>query len=282
MMEPPATAYRSHSAGRDSAGLGAARRWPELGCVAASAVLCLLTACASHPPPPDWQMNAKLAGERALTAYLSGDARIEAQELQRARSEIARTGRADLLARIELAHCAARVASLVFQPCAAFEALRADAPAPERAYADYLAARVQVQDIGLLPEAQRSVAAGVATAPGDAANGARNVAANVSAIVAANGAANVAALGAIADPLSRLVAAGVLFEANRADPQVIGIAIDTASSQGWRRPLLAWLGLQLKRVELAGAGAGAGAGARDEAQRLRRRIEIVHGGGAGR
>ena len=282
MMEPPATAYRSHSAGRGSAGLGAARRWPELGCVAGSAVLCLLTACASHPPPPDWQMNAKLAAERALTAYLSGDARIEAQELQRARSEIARTGRADLLARIELAHCAARVASLVFQPCAAFEALRADAPAPERAYADYLAARVQVQDIGLLPEAQRSVAAGVATAPGDAANGTRNVAANVSAIVAANGAANVAALGAIADPLSRLVAAGVLFEANRADPQVIGIAIDTASSQGWRRPLLAWLGLQLKRVELAGAGAGAGAGASDEAQRLRRRIEIVHSAGAGR
>ena len=282
MMELPATAYRSPCVGSRSAGSGAARRWPEPGCVAASAVLYLLTACASHPPPPDWQMNAKLAAERALTAYLSGDARIEAQELQRARSEIARTGRADLLARIELAHCAARVASLVFQPCAAFEALRADAPAPERAYADYLAARVQVQDIGLLPEAQRSVAAGVATAPGDAANGARNVAANVSAIVAANGTANVAAngaaLGAIADPLSRLVAAGVLFEANRADPQVIGIAIDTASSQGWRRPLLAWLGLQLKRVELAGAGAGAS----DEAQRLRRRIEIVHGGGAGR
>ena len=211
-----------------------------------AAGLASIVGCANHPPPPDWQMNAKVAGERALTAYLSGDARIEAQELQRARSEIARTGRTDLLARIELAHCAAQVASLVFQPCAGFEALRADAPAPERVYADYLAARVQAQDIGLLPEAQRGVAAG---ASGDAAN--------------------VAALGAIADPLSRLVAAGVLFEANRADPQVIGIAIDTASSQGWRRPLLAWLGLQLKRVELAGAS--------DESQRLRRRIEIVQG-----
>ena len=209
-------------------------------------LLALLGACASHSPPPDWQLNAKTASERSLTAYLSGDARVEAQELQRARSEIARTGRADLLARIELAHCAAQVASLVFQPCAAFEAVRADVPAPERAYADYLAARVQAQDIGLLPEAQRSVAAG---APGDAANA--------------------DALGAIPDPLSRLVAAGVLFEANRADPQVIAIAIDTASSQGWRRPLLAWLGVQLRRVEQAGAS--------DESQRLRRRIEIVQG-----
>ncbi len=218
-----------------------------------AAGLASIAGCASHSPPPDWQMNAKTAGERALTAYLSGNARGEAQELQRARSEIARTGRIDLLARIELAHCAAQVASLVFQPCAAFEALRTDAPAPERAYADYLAARMQAQDIGLLPEAQRSVAAGmaagVATGPGDAAN--------------------VAALGAIADPLSRLVAAGVLFEASRADPQVIAIAIDTASMQGWRRPLLAWLGVQLKRAELAAAT--------DEVQRLRRRIELVQG-----
>ena len=217
-------------------------------CLAAllAAGLASIAGCASHPPPPEWQLNAKTAGERALTAYLSGDARIEAQELQRARREIARTGRVDLLARIELAHCAAQVASLVFQPCAAFDAVRADAPAPERAYADYLAARVQAQHIGLLPEAQRGVAVGAAGDP-----------------------ANVAALSAIADPLSRLVAAGVLFEANRADPQVIGIAIETASMQGWRRPLLAWLGVQLKRVELAGAG--------DEAQRLRRRIELVQG-----
>ena len=258
VMQPAATAYRGHPPGRGSVRFRAARRGPELWGVAGSAVLCLLAGCARQPPPPDWQVNAKTAGERALTAYLSGDARVEAQELQRARSEIARTGRADLLARIELAHCAAQVASLVFQPCAGFEALRADVPAPERAYADYLAARVQAQDIGLLPEAQRGVAAGVATGLAEAAEAAE--------------AANDAALGAIADPLSRLVAAGVLFKAMRADPQVIAIAIDTASSQGWRRPLLAWLGVQLKRVELADAG--------DEALRLRRRIALVLGGAA--
>ena len=246
MREPPTTAYRSHPPRVFSFRLGAARRWPEMRRVAALTAVCLLTACASHPPTPDWQMNAKTASERSLTAYLSGDGRVEAQELQRARSEVARTGRADLLARIELAHCAAQVASLVFQPCVAFEALRVDVPAPERAYADYLAARVAPQDIALLPESQRSVAVGAASAAADAV-----------------------ALGAIADPLSRLVAAGVLFEANRADPQVIAIAIETASSQGWRRPLLAWLGVQLRRVEQAGAS--------DEAQRLRRRIELVQG-----
>ena len=205
---------------------------------------CALAACASHPPAPDWQANAKTASERAVAAYLVGNARIEAAELSRARSEVARTGRADLLARVELAQCAAQAASLVFGPCTAFEPLRVDAAAPERAYADYLAARATGADIALLPEPHRAVATGGA---GDAPN--------------------VAALKSIVDPLSRLVAAGVLFEAGRADPQVIAQAIDTASAQGWRRPLLAWLGVQLKRAEQGGDGA--------EVQRLQRRIALV-------
>jgi hypothetical protein len=210
--------------------------------VFACSLAMLLAACSSNPPAPDWQMNAKASSERAVAAYLSGNARVVTVEQARARSEVARTGRADLLARVELAHCAARVASLIFEPCSAFEPLRADAPAPERAYADYLAGRAVAADAALLPEAQRSVVS------------------------------SAAALSAIADPLSRLVAAGVLFQTNRADPAVVQTAIDTASGQGWRRPLLAWLGVQLKRAEADGAG--------DEAQRLRRQLAIVERGGA--
>ena len=199
----------------------------------------LLAACSSTPPAPDWQMNAKTASERAIAAYLSGNVRIDAAEQARARAEVARTGRADLLARVELAHCAAQVASLMFDACSAFEPLRADVPAPERAYADYLGGKLAVSEAALLPEAHRGVAV------------------------------NPAALQGVADPLSRLVAAGVLFETNRADPQVIQTAIDTASAQGWRRPLLAWLNVQLKRAEAAGAS--------DEAAQLRRRIAIGEG-----
>ena len=43
--------------------------------------------------------------------------------------------------------------------------------------------------------------------------------------------------------------------------------VPTASAQGWRRPLLAWLMVQLQRAEAAGAA--------DDAQQLRRRIAIV-------
>jgi hypothetical protein len=210
------------------------------------AVGLLVAACASRPPPPDWQMNARQAIDAAVAAYLDGNPRVEAAETARARSEIARTGQLELLARAELMRCAARVASLVFEPCEGFEKLRPEATPAERAYADYLAARAQPQDITLLPEPHRAVA--------DAKAGADAAA---------------SALAGIEDPLSRLIAAGVLFESNRASPQTLQIAVDTASAQGWRRPLLAWLNVQLVRAEQAGASA--------EAERLRRRVAVVQG-----
>ena len=76
----------------------------------------LLAACSSKPPVPDWQMNAQAAATKATEAYLSGNARVEQLEWERARAEVARTGRADLLARLELMRCAAQVASLVVAP----------------------------------------------------------------------------------------------------------------------------------------------------------------------
>jgi hypothetical protein len=52
-------------------------------------------------------------------------------------------------------------------------------------------------------------------------------------------------------------------------PAGIDLATDAASTQGWRRPLLAWLGVQAERAKAQG----------DEAtlQRLRRRIALVSG-----
>jgi len=127
-----------------------------------------------------------------------------------------------------------------------FEKLRTDAAPAERAYADYLAGRLQPGDVALLPEPQRRVAQARAGA----------------------GAAD-AALRSVEDPLSRLIAAGVVFQASLASPETLQIAVDTASAQGWRRPLLAWLTVQLKRAEQAGDTT--------EAERLRRRIDVVQG-----
>lgn len=202
----------------------------------------LLGACAGTAPP-DWQLNAKSGLDRAQAAYLSGNTRAGQAELDYARRELARTGRIDLLARAELAYCAAQVAALAFEPCAGFERLRSDAAAPERAYADYLQAQTQTADVALLPPAHRALSA--ATAPTSAQ------------------------LASIEDPLSRLVAAAVLLRSGRGEPAIIALAVETASAQGWRRPLLAWLKVELALAEKAGASA--------EAERLRRRIAIVAG-----
>lgn len=214
----------------------------SLGAAVLGGALLLIMGCSSKPPVPDWQMNAQASSQKAVEAYLSGNARVEALEWNRARAEVARTGRPDLLARLELLRCAAQVASLVVGPCERFESLRADAAPAERAYADYLVGRLQPEQVPMLPEAQRKVAA----------------------------AGNVATLSGLEDPLSRLVAAGVLFQSGQANPTIMAEATDTASAQGWRRPLMSWLTLQVQRAEAAGDAQAAAA--------LRRRIAVAEQG----
>ena len=107
-----------------------------------------LAACSSGPKPPDWQVEAKGSMERSVAAYMEGNSRVEIAELARARSQLSRTGRPDLLATAELLHCATRVASLVFESCAGFESLRLDASRAQQAYADYLRGQGQLQDVG--------------------------------------------------------------------------------------------------------------------------------------
>ena len=76
-----------------------------------------------------------------------------------------------------------------------------------------------------------------------------------------------ARLQALSDPLARLVAASVLLKKGLISPVDIQVALDTASAQGWRRPLLAWLGVQHQRATAAGDLEAASA--------LQRRIDLV-------
>ena len=196
------------------------------GYVLWGSLLLVLVSCASEPTPADWQLNAKGALDRAMQAHLAGDSRVAALEIEQARAQIARTARVDLMGRAELAYCAARLASLDFGACDAFEPLRSDAAEVERAYADFLLGRLDRPSIALLPEHQRAVAER-----------------------GRNEAQDLLLLRNMADPLSRLVAAAVWLRVGRASDGVMSMAIETASAQGWRRPLLAWLTLQAQRAE---------------------------------
>lgn len=218
---------------------------------ALAALALLLSACASKPPPPDWQANAFSALQGYSSAYLSGNTRVADLEFARARSEISSTGRADWLARAELARCATRVASLEFDHCAGYQPLAQDAAASEQAYAAFLNGQWTGLNVALLPEHHRALVAEATAKQPQAEHSAQAS----------------STLSTMKDPLSQLVAAGVLLQNQRLTPADIALATETASAQGWRRPLLAWLGVQLKRAQAAHDDAGSA--------RLQRRIDLV-------
>jgi len=101
----------------------------------------LLAGCASGPQPADWQLNARGALAQYERYYFAGESDLAEKEFASARREIARTGRIDLVARAELLRCAVRAASLEFDDCPAFQALREEATTEDAAYAEYLAGR---------------------------------------------------------------------------------------------------------------------------------------------
>lgn len=196
-----------------------------------------LAGCASKPQPPRWEPSARDALDGYTDAWLNGDTPAADAEFARARRETASTGRFDRVAQAELVRCAVQVAALETD-CPGFGTIAGEATPAQRAYAAYLEGRWQGLDGALLPAQHRPVVAS-------------------------------GTLTGVADPLARLVAAGALLRAGRITPGDIGVAVETASEQGWRRPLLAWLGVQEKRAQAAGDAAAV--------ERVRKRMALVAG-----
>ncbi|MDE2599964.1 MAG: hypothetical protein KGL40_10110 [Rhodocyclaceae bacterium] len=192
----------------------------RLSFVAGMAVL--LSACASGPTPPAWQANAKTSLDAYIEAWLRGETRLANAAFARARGELASTGQAEQVAVAELTRCALDVASVAAaegDSCPGFAPLAADAGERSRAYAAFLTGRAV--DSSLLP-AQYGAFSGAAS------------------------------LSRIEAPLPRLIAAGVLLRRNALPPEGVALAVETASAQGWRRPLLAWLGVQARVASASG------------------------------
>ncbi len=204
----------------------------------------LLSACAGGPMPPEWQSQSHASMERFTQQYLEGDSQAAERSFAEVKAAVASTGRPELAARAELVRCALGTAALDAGACAQFESMRGDATAEDQAYGDFVGGHLREQDVPRLPAQYR----GVATARDEAV---RNKATQQ-----------------IEDPVSRLVAAGVLFRLARLSPEGLAAAIDTASAQGYRRPLLAYLNVQAKRAESAGDAVAA--------QAIQKRIDLVY------
>jgi hypothetical protein len=204
-----------------------------------------LSACSGGPPPADWKLNAVSLLEHSQQRWLEGDSKSADLAMEQARKEIAKSGRVDLLARAELALCASKIASLDFSACAPFNKLESDASLTDKAYARFLAAEWNGLNTKTLPTHYAN-------------------------LISAKDDANAnKAFAEIKDPLPKLIAAALLFKAGRADPTTLSAALETASEQGWRRPLLAWLDVLHKRAMASQDSAAA--------HQIQRRIDLIQG-----
>ncbi len=212
--------------------------------IAVACSVLLLGGCAAGPLPPQWQTQAHASLDEFTQHYLQGNTRLAQRSFAQLKAAVGSTGKPELAAQVELTRCALGIAALDGEACVAFESMRGDASAEVKAYGEFVVGSLATQDAHRLPDRYR----GVAGATDEAA---RNK-----------------AMQGIADPVSRLVAAGVLFRQAQLSPEGLANAIDTASAAGYRRPLLAYLGVQAKRAEAAGDTVAV--------HSIRKRIDLVY------
>ena len=207
-------------------------------------IVLFLAACTSSPTQPEWQSRSHAALARFSQQFLAGNSHQAEHSITEAKAAVAATGRPELAARVELVRCALATAALDTDACAGFDAIRNDAAADDQAYRAFLSGQWQADDVAKLPSQYRAVAS------------------------ARDAATRNNAMQQMADPVSRLVAAGVLFGMVQLSPQGLGTAVETASEQGYRRPLLAYLNVQAKRAEAAGDSTAL--------ESIRKRIDLVY------
>lgn len=196
----------------------------------------VLAACGSKGPPvPDWKTDSSNYIERFKKAYLLGETTRADRFFKQAIDAAAGAGKVAETARLWLIQCAVHKASLASDSCERYaELARTDSTAEDKAYFQFLSGHWDQLDEKALPAQYapliKAAGAGVAQAN--------------------------QALGAIDDPLSRLIGAALLLERRQADEATLELAARTASDQGWRRPLLVYLKLQESRARERGDQAG--------------------------
>ena len=210
------------------------KRLLQLGLL--SLVAATLFGCAQNPVP-QWQGASAQASTRGVQAYLVGMTPVARLEFERARSALSSTANLEAVANLELLQCAVRAASLESVYCAP----SIDASAMSQAqlvYRDYLNGQLPSdQQRALLPNAQQQVALAIGSGG--------NVAGVVADLVQA-------AQQPGTQLLSALLACGIAQQHKRASLEVAMQAVDMASAQGWRKPLLAWLRVQATLADEAG------------------------------
>ena len=204
----------------------------------------LLSACGGSPPAPDWKKDSTSLIEKYRKAELKGENKLAERYFEQSLDAAGSAAKLEETARLHLIRCATRQASLSFEPCTGYlEFARFGASAEDEAYHRFITGQWDKLDSGKLPAQYRDFLANRDTAK------------------------NLPILQKIDDPLSRLIAISAAVMRKQADDATLNLAADTASEQGWRKPLLVYLKLLENRASLKEDKTGL--------EKLRARIKLV-------
>ena len=183
-------------------------------------VLVFLAGCASRPAP-EWIGASYNHLESFKRHYLRGDEILAEKSFQRALEEIRTSGDIDAMAKGCLVRFAVRTAVLeAFDDREYLRLSTLRSSLPHLDYYSFLKGSFAEVAADRLPVQYRPFLKALLKGdPGDIEREAIR----------------------IEDPLSRLIAAGLIVRDRQASEQLLNGAIETASQQGWKKPLLAYL-----------------------------------------
>ena len=198
---------------------------------------------------PAWLINSSKKLETFKTNFLSGaEPYITETNFAESIEEIKKSGNLDLLQKAWLTRMALQKATLKEMEEEDYRKVAAVKPFPENDnFYAFLKGNISAVDVKLLPEQYREFAGAILKS--DALKTGR-------AIASMKG-----------EPVSRLIAAGVALRNNIESDVIIQTAVETASVNGWKTALIAWLERQAAFYERAGDTA--------KATEVRRHIELV-------
>jgi hypothetical protein len=190
----------------------------KLICLIAMGVL--IIGCGSKRAP-DWTKTAFNQLDNYKKNYLMGKEQMAERHFSHAIEEIKKSGDLDVLATAYLTKNAVQVA--VLERIDDREFLRIDATQPlhqHRSFHKFLKGEMAVVEEELMPGQYRAFFRAFQSGRIDGATD---------------------EIVQMEDPLSRLIATGLVVHENQHDERCLKVAIDTASRNGWKKALLAYL-----------------------------------------
>lgn len=211
-------------------------------------LFCLLLAGCSSKHIPDWTYAGYNQLEDFKKAYLAGREKIAALHFAKATEEIKKSGDLDVLAQAHLTKYAVQTALLERIDDSVYLKIAAVQSTPENSnYYDFMKGRFDQADTRYLPEQYRNL---------------------VDALRRGNKTDITAEGLKINDPLSRLIAVGIIIQYEECDEKLLQNAADTASRNGWKKALLVYLEKLADYYKMKKEA--------EKEDRVRKRIDLMH------